>query len=91
MRRAAAVGVSSNRITLLRDADRDAVAETQKVFLEGLNQPFGTALLGDTFYVGSTDGVVAFPYRAGMTRITSSGRKLTDFKPEGEQVDSRSV
>src|SRR5258708_16139729 len=81
MRRAAAVGVSPNRITLLRDADRDGVAETREVFLEGLNQPFGMALLGDTFYVGNTDGVGAFPYAAGSTRIAAPGRKLTEFTP----------
>src|SRR6202167_5836542 len=62
MRRAAALGVSANRITLLRDADGDGVAEKRETFMEGLNQPFGMALLGDTFYVGNTDGVVAFPY-----------------------------
>jgi len=39
------------------------------------------ALLGDTFYVGNTDGVVAFPYTSGATRITAPGRKLTAFKP----------
>ena len=39
--------VSPNPITLLRDADRDGVAESQEVFLEGLIQPFGTALLGE--------------------------------------------
>ncbi|HET8914362.1 MAG TPA: hypothetical protein VFM91_01535, partial [Propionibacteriaceae bacterium] len=61
MRRAAALGVSANRITLLRDTDGDGIAETRKTFMEGLNQPFGMALLGDTFYVGNTDGVVAFP------------------------------
>src|SRR5580693_4888441 len=83
MKRAAAVGVSPNRITLLRDLDGDGVAETREVFLEGLNQPFGMALLGDTFYVGNTDGVVAFPYTAGASRITASGRKLTTFKPGG--------
>src|SRR5438046_4017129 len=55
MRRAAAVGVSPNRITLLRDADGDGVAETREAFLEGLSQPFGMALVGDTFYVGNTD------------------------------------
>src|ERR1700733_14011752 len=60
MRRAAALGVSANRITLLRDADGDGVAEIQDVFMENLNQPFGMALLGDTFYVGNTDGIVAF-------------------------------
>ena len=52
MKRAAAVGPSPNRITLLRDADGDGVAETREAFLEGLSQPFGMALLGDTFYVG---------------------------------------
>ena len=80
MRRAAAVGVSPNRITLLRDADGDGVAEIREAFLDGLNQPFGMALLGDTFYVGNTDGVVAFPYTAGATRITAPGRKLTDVQ-----------
>ena len=88
MRRAAAVGVSPNRITLLRDADGDGVAETREAFLEGLSQPFGMALLGDTFYVGNTDGVVAFPYTAGATRITAPGRKLTDFKPGGHWTRS---
>jgi glucose/arabinose dehydrogenase len=88
MKRAAAVGVSPNRITLLRDADRDGVAETREVFLEGLNQPFGMALLGDAFYVGNTDGVVAFPYAAGARAITASGRKLADFKPGGHWTRS---
>ena len=88
MQRAAAVGVSPNRITLLRDADGDGVAETRGAFLEGLNQPFGMALLGDTFYVGNTDGVVAFPYTAGASRITAPGRKLTAFKPGGHWTRS---
>jgi len=88
MRRAAAVGVSPNRITLLRDANGDGVAETKEAFLEGLSQPFGMALLGDTFYVGNTDGVVAFPYTKGATRITAPGRKVTDFKPGGHWTRS---
>ena len=89
MKRAAAVGVSPNRITLLRDADGDGVAETREVFLANLNQPFGMALLGDTFYVGNTDGVVAFPYTLGETRITATGRKLpTKFKPGGHWTRS---
>jgi hypothetical protein len=88
MQRAAAMGVSANRITLLRDADGDGVAEIREVFLDGLNQPFGMALLGDTFYVGNTDGVVAFPYTAGATRITGPGRKLVTFKPGGHWTRS---
>jgi glucose/arabinose dehydrogenase len=83
MRRAAAVGVSANRITLWRDSDGDGVAEIRQVFLEGQNQPFGMALVGDTFYVGNTDGIVAFPYTAGADRITGPGRRLVEFKPAG--------
>lgn len=88
MKRAAAMGDSANRITLLRDADGDGIAEIQEVFLENLNQPFGMVLLGDTFYVGNTDGVVAFPYKDGDRRITAPGRKLVDFKPGGHWTRS---
>lgn len=88
MRRAAAMGVSANRITLLRDQDGDGVAEIREVFLEQQNQPFGMALVGDTFYVGNTDGVVAFPYAAGASRITAPGRKLVTFKPAGHWTRS---
>jgi len=88
LRRADAMGVSANRITLLRDADKDGVAEIREVFLGGLNQPFGMALVGDTFYVGNTDGLVAFPYTRGATRITARGRQLTSFKPAGHWTRS---
>lgn len=88
MRRAHALGVSANRITLLRDRDGDGVAETRASFLEGLSQPFGMALVDDTFYVGNTDGVVAFPYTAGADRITAAGRKLVEFKPGGHWTRS---
>src|SRR5258708_22402362 len=88
MRRARALGVSANRITLLRDTDGDGIAEKREIFREGLSQPFGMALLGDTFYVGSTDGVVAFPYVAGADRITGPGRKLVTFKPDGHWTRS---
>ena len=62
--------------------------KSARCFCEGLNQPFGMALLGDTFYVGNTDGVVAFPYTPGATRITAPGRKLATFKPGGHWTRS---
>ncbi len=86
MQRAAAVGVSPNRITRLRDADGDGVAEIRDTFLDKLNQPFGMALLGDTFYVGNTDGVVAFDYADG--RATGPGRNIASFKPGGHWTRS---
>jgi len=88
MQRAAAVGESANRITLLRDEDGDGVAEVQDVFMEGLRQPFGMAVLGAQFYVGNTDGVVAFPYVEGDRRITAPGRTVVSFKPGGHWTRS---
>ena len=44
MQRAGAAVPSANRITLLRDADRDGTAETRSVFLRNLDSPFGMAL-----------------------------------------------
>ena len=42
---AGSIGVSPNRITLLRDSDRDGRAEKREVFLTNLNQPLGVALI----------------------------------------------
>lgn len=88
MRRARAIGDSANRITLWRDSDGDGVAETRDVFIEGQNQPFGMALVGDMFYVGNTDGITVFPYSAGGTRLTQPGRKLVQFKSGGHWTRS---
>jgi glucose/arabinose dehydrogenase len=79
MRRAGAGVASPNRIILLRDADGDGVAETRSVFLEGLNSPFGMALVKDEFYVADSDAIVRFPYHSGDTRITEPGVKLADL------------
>jgi glucose/arabinose dehydrogenase len=88
MRRAAALGKSPNRITLLRDRDRDGVAEFRDTFLENLNQPFGMALKDETFYVGNTDALVAFAYSKDATRLTGPGRTLARFKPGGHWTRS---
>ena len=79
MKRAGAAVPSANRITLLRDANGDGMAETRTVFLEKLNSPFGMALVGDSLYVANTDAIVRFPYTAGATRIDAAGTKLTDL------------
>ncbi|MES2664476.1 MAG: sorbosone dehydrogenase family protein [Pseudomonadota bacterium] len=88
MRRARAIGISANRITLWRDSDGDGVAETRHVFLDGQAQPFGMALVNGTFYVGNTDGIVAFPYTEGDTRLTGPGTRRLDFKPGGHWTRS---
>ena len=79
LKRAGAGVPSANRITLLRDGDGDGVAEVRSSFLEGLNSPFGMALVGDTLYVANTDAVVSFEYKKDQTRIAAPGRKLVDL------------
>jgi glucose/arabinose dehydrogenase len=70
---------SANRITLLRDADGDGKAEIKTPFITGLNSPFGMVLIGDTLYVANTNGLLAFPYKTGETRIAAKGKELTKF------------
>ena len=79
MKRAGAGTPSANRISLLRDADGDGVAETRTVFLSGLYSPFGMALIGDRLFVANADAVLSFPYRSGDTVITAPGTKLLDL------------
>jgi glucose/arabinose dehydrogenase len=79
MKRAGAGAPSANRITLLRDTDGDGVAEMRSVLLEGLNSPFGMALVGNDLYVANSDAVLRFPYVEGDTRITAAGSKVTDL------------
>lgn len=71
MAKAGAATPSADRITLLRDADGDGVAEVRTQFLSGLYSPFGMALVGDRFYVANADALVSFPYREGDTQITA--------------------
>ncbi|MFG0408680.1 PQQ-dependent sugar dehydrogenase [Pseudomonas sp. FYR_11] len=77
MARAGAGVPSANRITLLRDANHDGSAETQVPFIEGLNSPFGMALIGEDLYVADTDKLLRFHYQSGATHITDKGQVVT--------------
>ncbi len=83
MQRARASGDSPNRVTLLRDADGDGVAEQSFAYIENVRQPYGIALVGDTLYVGASDALLAYPYVAGATKITAQPKKLMDLVPGG--------
>jgi glucose/arabinose dehydrogenase len=78
-KRTGAAVPSANRITLLRDDDGDGMADTRSVFLEGLNSPFGIALVGSALYVANTDAVIRFPYTPGTTRITAAPVRIADL------------
>ncbi|OAX57062.1 sorbosone dehydrogenase [Xanthomonas translucens pv. poae] len=72
MAKAGSTVPSANRITLLRDADGDGVAEVRTQFLKGLYSPFGIALVGDRLYVANADALVSFPYKEGDTQISAA-------------------
>ncbi|RSK37119.1 PQQ-dependent sugar dehydrogenase [Hymenobacter metallilatus] len=74
---------SANRITLLRDTNKDGTPDTRTTFLAGLNQPFGMALLEGNFYVANTDGVWRYPYKSGATSISGKGEKILTLPAGG--------
>lgn len=76
----------SNRIRRLDDRDKDGVAERTTTVADasnGLRQPLGMALVGDALYVGNTDAVVRFPYRAGQSRIEGRGTEIAELPGGG--------
>lgn len=79
MKRAGAAVASADRISLLRDADGDGIAETQEVFLEDLHSPFGMVLVGDSLYVANCDAILRYPYASGQTRIAVAGVTFADL------------
>ncbi len=76
----AGAGVKSpDRITLLRDADGDGVAEVRGVFIANLHSPFGMVLVGGDLYVAETDRLTKFAYADGDTSITTPGTRVADL------------
>lgn len=67
---------SANRITLLRDKNKDGIIDERYVFMDNLNRPLGMLILGNYFYVGNTDGIYRFPYNTGDTQIKATGEKI---------------
>ncbi|HET9046361.1 MAG TPA: sorbosone dehydrogenase family protein, partial [Casimicrobiaceae bacterium] len=79
MKRAGAGTPSANRITLLRDADGDGVAEQRFTFAEGLHSPFGMALVGSDLYVADSDALVRVPYTPGQTRAAADAVQIVEL------------
>ena len=78
-KKAGGAAPSANRITLLRDADGDGVAEVRTAFLENLNAPFGMALVDNVLYIANSDALVRVPYKEGATQVTGTPAKVADL------------
>ena len=77
----------AGRITVLRDADRDGVAEMRETFATGLNRPFGLALWKSYLYVGNNDSVVRFAYAPGQVTASAPPEKVIDLPPSDAALD----
>ena len=66
-----------DRITLLRDEDGDGETDLQTVFIDGLDAPYGLAMIGSTLYVANQGNLVRFEYTEGATSIEGSGEEVT--------------
>ena len=87
MKRAGAGVPSAERISVLRDADGDGIAEVRQPFLTGLHSPFGMALVGDTLYIANADALVSVPYRTGQLRIDAVPLKVVDLPGKGDELN----
>jgi len=82
MKKAGSSQGSANRISLLRDADGDGVAETKTELLTGLYSPFGMAFANGELFIANADGIVAYPFKPGQTSIRVRPRNVTEL-PSG--------
>ncbi|HXG84925.1 MAG TPA: sorbosone dehydrogenase family protein [Pyrinomonadaceae bacterium] len=73
----------SDSIIILRDKNKDGIAEERFTFVENLSQPFGMAFNGDWFYVANTDSVVRFKYKIGQTKAEAAPEKLINLTEGG--------
>jgi glucose/arabinose dehydrogenase len=73
----------ANSVILLRDKDKDGVAEERSVFSAALSQPFGMAFHRDWLYVANTDSVVRFRYRSGQTQADGPPEKIVELTEGG--------
>lgn len=81
--KAEVAGESANTVVLLRDTNKDGKPDLQTNFLKGLNQPYGVLIIGSSFYVANTDGLMRYPYQSGDTRITAKGTKILNLPAGG--------
>ena len=81
--RAGAGGASPDRITLLRDANGDGVAETRTVFMTGLHSPHGMVLVGGQLYIADTDALVRVPYVEGATHVAATPELVVKLQGGG--------
>ncbi len=81
--RAGADVPSPDMVVLLRDADRDGVAEQRFVLSDQLASPSGLAWHDGQLYIANHDAVLRFDYALGQTALAGAPEKLAALPPGG--------
>ena len=74
------------KVTILRDANHDGVAEQRFTFASGLDEPYGLAFHGPWLYIGNQNAVVRLPYKPGQTSSTGKPEQLASLPPGGHST-----
>ena len=78
---------SAGQITVFRGRTPEGKPERVSVFATGLNRPFGIAFYPESnpqwLYVGNTNNVVRFPYKAGDLKATGAPAVIVQQLPAG--------
>ena len=71
----------ADRVSMLR-VENGAVTQRTK-FLEGLDQPYGLAFVGNSLYIGNTNAVVKVPYQSGQTQSSATPQRVAALTEGG--------
>lgn len=71
-----------NRISLLRDRDGDGRADSRVTYIDGLEAPFGMALVGNALYVADTGALLRYRYQPGADHPVGGPELITPL-PKG--------
>lgn len=76
----------AGKITILRDANHDGIAEERFTFASDLDQPYGLGIHGGFLYVGDENAIVRFPYAPGQTRAAARPQQIAPLPPGGHST-----
>jgi glucose/arabinose dehydrogenase len=77
------LGSSANRISLLRDENKDGSYEKRYHFASNLQQPLGMLILNRHFYAANTDAVLQYDYTPGDTAVKGPAKLIVSLPAGG--------
>jgi glucose/arabinose dehydrogenase len=83
LKQSGSIAPGGDRVTLLRDTNRDGVVDARHVLTDELNQPFGMVFVKDQLYIANTDGILQFPFKLGQTSVEGHGKKILSLPAGG--------